>query len=253
MENHDFDHGILDDVQHRPWPMPGAPWVLTQTWHDLLFAHWPVDKVALAAKIPAGLELDLYDGEAWVGIVPFRMTNVSPRGVPSLPGVSAFAELNVRTYVRLGGKPGVYFFSLDAASALAVATARAMFHLPYYNASIEIEQQDGGIRYRSRRADADRSQAELTASYRPIGPVFHPVEGTLEHFLTERYCLYTTDKDAHPLRVDVHHPRWPLQAAEATLERNTMADAVGIRLSARTPLVHFARRQDVVTWMPVRA
>jgi uncharacterized protein len=253
MENHDFDHGILDDVRHRPWPMPDAPWVLTQTWHDLLFAHWPVDKVGLAAKIPAALELDLYDGEAWVGIVPFRMTNVAPRGVPSLPGVSAFPELNVRTYVRLAGRPGVYFFSLDAASALAVATARAMFHLPYYQASIEIEAQDGGVHYRSRRTDADRSQAELTASYRPIGPVFHPVEGTLEYFLTERYCLYTTDAGAHPLRVDVHHPRWPLQPADATFERNTMTDAVGIRLSSRAPLVHFARRQDVVAWMPVRA
>ena len=253
MENHDFDRRILDAVDHRPWPMPDAPWVLTQTWHDLLFAHWPVDKVALAAKIPSSLELDLYDGEAWVGIVPFHMSNVAPRGVPSIPGVSAFPELNVRTYVRLGGKPGVYFFSLDAGSAMAVATARTMFRLPYFNASIEVEQQpDGGIRYRSRRTDADRSQAELVASYRPTGPMFHPAEGTLEYFLTERYCLYTTDKGSHPLRVDIHHARWPLQTAAATVERNTMADAVGIQLGSRSPLLHFARRQDAVAWLPAR-
>jgi uncharacterized protein YqjF (DUF2071 family) len=252
MQNHDFDPGILDAVDHRPWPMPEAPWVLTQTWHDLLFAHWPVDKVALASKIPASLELDLYDGEAWVAIVPFHMTNVAPRGVPSMPGVSAFPELNVRTYVRVGDRPGVYFFSLDAGSALAVAMARTMFHLPYYLASIEREEQDGGIRYRSRRTVEQGSEAELLVSYRPAGPVFHPAEGSLEYFLTERYCLYTTDKTAHPLRVDVHHPRWRLQTAEATFERNTMADAVGIRLAARAPLLHFARRQDVVAWLPAR-
>ena len=253
MQNHDFDRGILDEVGHRPWPMPGAPWVMTQSWHDLLFAHWPVDKVALASKIPSSLELDLHDGEAWVGIVPFRMTNVSPRGVPSMPGVSAFPELNVRTYVRAGGRPGVYFFSLDAGNAIAVAAARTMFHLPYYLASIEIEEQGGGFRYRSRRTSEHGTEAELLVTYQPAGPVFHPAEGTLEYFLTERYCLYTVDRTSHPLRVDVHHPRWALQPAEATFERNTMADAVGIRLAARAPLVHFARRQDAVAWLPASA
>jgi uncharacterized protein len=252
MENHDFDRSMLDVVHHRPWPMPESPWLLTQTWSDLLFAHWPVDKVALASKIPASLKLDLYDGEAWVGIVPFRMTNVAPRGVPSMPGVSAFLELNVRTYVRDDGKPGVYFFSLDAASLLAVTTARAMFHLPYYHAKMGVEQQDGGIRYRSRRLDERRTTAELTVSYQPTGPLFQPGDGTLEYFLTERYCLYTIDAESHPLRVDVHHAPWSLQVAEATFERNTMAEAVGIRLPARAPLLHFARRQDVVAWLPAR-
>ena len=248
-----FDRTILDDVAHRPWPMPDAPWVMTQSWHDLLFAHWPVDKVALGSKIPSSLELDLHDGEAWLGIVPFRMTNVSPRGVPSLPGVSAFPELNVRTYVRVAGKPGVYFFSLDAGNAIAVAAARMMFHLPYYLASIEIEEQGGGFRYRCHRSSERGTEAELLVTYRSAGAVFHPVEGTLEYFLTERYCLFTVDKASRPLRVDVHHPRWALQVAEATFERNTMADAVGIRLAARAPLVHFARRQDVVAWLPARA
>ncbi|MCU1386410.1 MAG: hypothetical protein JWL71_5107, partial [Acidobacteria bacterium] len=110
--NHDFDDTILADTAHRPWPLPGRPWIMTQTWHDLLFAHWRVDVDELAALIPSGLELDLFSGEAWAGVVPFHMTNVAPRGVPSLPWVSAFAELNVRTYVRVGDKPGVYFFSL---------------------------------------------------------------------------------------------------------------------------------------------
>lgn len=252
MKNHDFDRGILDIVDHRPWPMPEAPWIMTQTWHDLLFAHWPVDKVGLAAKIPPPLELDLYGGEAWLGVVPFHMTNVAPRGVPSLPGVSAFPELNVRTYVRAGGRAGVYFFSLDAGNVLAVAAARAMFHLPYYQASIEVEPQGEGIRYRSRRSRVHGSGAELAVSYRPSGPASQPREGTLEYFLTERYCLYTVDKDGHALRLDIHHPPWPLQPAEASIQVNTMADAVGIRLPSHAPVLNFSRRQDAVAWPLVR-
>jgi uncharacterized protein YqjF (DUF2071 family) len=247
MKNHDFDRGILDRVDHRPWPMPAAPWLMRQTWHDLLFAHWPVDKAALAAKLPSSLTLDLYDGEAWLAVVPFHMTNVAPHGVPSLPGMSAFPELNVRTYVRVGDQPGVYFFSLDAANALAVVTARTMFHLPYYQASIRVEAQDGGFRYRSRRSGLGNSAA-LDVVYRPDGPVSHARAGTLEYFLTERYCLYTVGKGGHALRLEIHHPPWPLQPAEASIQVNTMADAVGIRLPSRAPLLHFSRRLDVVAW-----
>src|SRR5262245_64711331 len=141
----DFDHGILEQVSHRPWPLPEPPWIMTQTWNDLLFAHWRVDTAQLASMVPAPLELDTFEGEAWIGIVPFHMTNVSPRGVPALPYVSAFPELNVRTYVRVGDKPGVYFFSLDAGNALAVGAARALFGLPYHTAAIDVRETDGAI------------------------------------------------------------------------------------------------------------
>ena len=153
MQN-DFDYGIFEKTDHRPWPMPASPWVMTQTWHDLLFAHWPVDVASLGAKIPAGLELDLFEGQAWLGVVPFRMTNVAPRAVPALPWVSAFPEVNVRTYVRAGGRAGVYFFSLDAASPVAVWIARTLLHLPYYSASMQCETRDGWIHYSSRRTSA---------------------------------------------------------------------------------------------------
>src|ERR687892_361778 len=128
---------VLAATAHRPWPMPDGPWIMTQTWNDLLFAHWPVDANDLRQRVPAGLDLDLFEGQAYVGVVPFHMTNVAPRGVPAIPWVSAFPELNVRTYVRIGAKPGVYFFSLDAGNPVAVAVARAMFNLPYYPATIE--------------------------------------------------------------------------------------------------------------------
>jgi hypothetical protein len=245
---HDFNRAILDEVGHRPWPMPGSPWIMTQTWNDLLFAHWPVDKRTLAEKIPPGIELDLHDGQAWLGIVPFHMTNVAPRGVPALPWVSEFPELNVRTYVRVGDKAGVFFFSLDASSALAVGAARTLFHLPYFTASMKVEVHGAEIRYRSRRTSSGASAAELLMSYKPAGPVFNAREGSLEFFLTERYCLFTTNGDGDVLTVDIHHPRWPLQPAEAAIEVNTMADAAGIHLPSKAPLLHFSKRQDMVAW-----
>jgi uncharacterized protein len=252
MDNHDFNDRILEQVEHRPWPMPESPWIMTQTWHDLLFAHWPVDKVRLASRVPKPLELELYEGEAWLGIVPFRMTNVAPRGVPSLPWVSAFPELNVRTYVRAGDKPGVYFFSLDAGNPLAVAAARTLFHLPYFTATMDIERGGGQVSYRSRRSGSIAVPAELVASYAPTGPAVNAKAGTLEYFLTERYCLYTVDDHAGALRLDIHHPPWPLQPAEAVFQVNTMADAAGLRLPSRAPLLHFAQRQDTVAWAPQR-
>ena len=130
MTDHDFDTSIVQQTNHRPWAMPDAPWFMTQTWHDLLFAHWPVDPDPIRARLPHTFELDLFDAQAWIGVVPFHMTNVAPRGVPSMPWLSAFPELNVRTYVQVGGRPGVYFFSLDAGSRLAVRAARALLNLP---------------------------------------------------------------------------------------------------------------------------
>jgi hypothetical protein len=249
----DFPHAILDDVAHRPWPLPEGPWLMTQSWHDLLFAHWPVDARDLKEKLPAGLELDTFDNQAWLGIVPFHMTNVSPRGVPPVPFVSAFVELNVRTYVTRHGKPGVYFFSLDANSSLAVMAARALFHLPYFRATMSIDRPDGPFVYTSVRGTKAQGMAEFAATYWPIGSVVRPKPGTLEYFLTERYCLYTVDAACRAKRLEIHHRPWPLQAAEATIAVNTMADAAGIRLPPVAPLLHFSRRQDSVAWAPRNA
>ena len=243
----DFNYQILNETSHRPWPMPESPWIMTQTWHDLLFAHWPVDSTMLRRLVPGAFDLDVHEGQAWVGIVPFHMSNVAPRGVPALPWVSAFPELNVRTYVRVGGRGGVYFFSLDAANPLAVHVARALARLPYFTAEMKVEDANGWIEYFSRRKPG-AGKAELVASYRPLGPPQPPVLGTLEHFLTERYCLFTTDRSSRPYSLDIHHPPWPLQPAEAEVQMNTMAEAAGIRLPDAAPLLHFARRQDMVGW-----
>lgn len=226
--------------------MPNEPWIMTQTWHDLLFAHWRIDAEMLRARVPRALELDLYAEDAWVGIVPFHMTNVAPRAVPSIPWVSAFPELNVRTYVRVDDKPGVYFFSLDAGNPLAVGAARALFHLPYHTADMTVDVTGNRVKYRSeRRSD---SRAVFEAEYRPRGAAAPPAAGSLEEFLTERYCLYAVDSNDGVHRLEIHHPPWPLQPAEAHIATNGMAEAAGLRLPPASPLLHFAKRQDMVAW-----
>ncbi len=243
---------VLQEVAHRPWPLPAGPWVMAQTWHDLLFAHWPVDLGALRLLLPPQLQIDTCKGQAWLGVVPFRMTGVRLRGMPALPWLSAFPELNVRTYVTCGGKPGVWFFSLDAGNSLAVAIARAWFHLPYFRARMSCIEMAGWIQYQGERTHRGALSGLLTGRYRPISEVFSARRETLEYFLTERYCLYTTDGRGRIIRGEIHHPPWLLQEAEAEFTRNTIAEASGVKLPARRPLLHFARRQDVIVWQPKR-
>ena len=248
--NHDFNDAILDEAAHRPWPMPTRPWVMTQTWHMLLFAHWRMDPAALRARVPPEFDLDVFDGAAWIGVVPFYMTNVAPRLTPSIPGVSAFPELNVRTYVTAAGKPGVYFFSLDAGSTLAVRAARMLLNLPYFDAKMTAEASDRSVRYSSTRDPSSGRAATFEGTYRPLGEPAPPNPGTLEYFLTERYCLYALDHGARPYRLQIHHPPWPLQSAEAEIAVNTMLNPLELRLPQEPPLLHYSRRQDMVAWMP---
>ena len=231
--------------------MPAGPWIMAQSWHDLLFAHWPVDAAALRAIIPARLEIDTYNGRAWLGIVPFRMSSVRLRWTPALPWFSAFPELNVRTYVTAEDKPGVWFFSLDAGNPLAVMAARHTFHLPYFRAGMACNEIDGWIQYRSERTHRGASAAAFTAKYKGNGEAFVPQRGTLEYFLTERYCLYAAHR-GRIYRGEIHHPPWRLQSAQADLEGNSMAEAAGMALPLIPPLLHFALRQDMVAWAPRR-
>jgi len=242
----------LHDIAHRPWPLPAGPWVMAQSWHDLLFAHWPVALAVLRPLIPLQLQIDISDGQAWLAVVPFRMTGVRLRGTPAVPWLSAFPELNVRTYVTDGKKPGVWFFSLDAGNPLAVAIARAWFHLPYFRARMLCREQDGWIHYESERTHRGAPTGLLKGRYRPVGEPFAPQRGTLEHFLTERYCLYTADRRGRIIRGEIHHSHWPLQVAEAEFAENSMAEAAGVALPAQKPLLHFSKRQDVVVWRPQR-
>jgi uncharacterized protein YqjF (DUF2071 family) len=224
---------------------------MRQRWEDLLFAHWPCSPGALRPVVPEALEIDTYDGTGWLGVVPFRMSGVRPRGLPPIPAAHAFPELNVRTYVRHGGKAGVWFFSLDAASSFAVAVARLWYHLPYFRADMRVAARGDAVRYSSARTHAGAGEATFDAQYGPTGPVERAAPGTLAHWLTERYCLYASG-GGRLWRGDIHHAPWPLQPAHATISLNTMAHAAGIHLPDTAPLLHFARRLDVRVWAPGR-
>jgi uncharacterized protein YqjF (DUF2071 family) len=241
---------VVAETEHRPWPMPTQRWTMAQTWRDLLFAHWPVDERSLRALLPEPLTLDTFDGTAWLGITPFEISGLRLRGTTPLPRLSRFPELNVRTYVSYGGKPGIWFFSLDAGSAAAVAGARRTYRLPYHHADMTITRSGRRIQYTSVRTASDGPPAALRAEYGPTGHPKAAVAGTLEHWLAERYCLYTIDERQRLMRAEIHHPPWPLQPAIATFDANTMPPA-GVDLAAHDPLLHFARRQDVVIW-PLR-
>lgn len=220
---------------------------MAQTWHDLLFAHWPVDPAVLRPLVPPRLPLDLFQGRCWVGVVPFWMSHIHARFVPPLPGLSRFPELNVRTYVTLEGKPGVYFFSLDAANLPAVWAARTFYRLPYFYARMSAAVQGDWVTYESSRV---QETAEFRGRYRPTGPAKLRAPGSLEHWLSERYCLYTVADDG-VYRAEIHHEQWPLQDAEADLHTNTVAAAAGIPPLQGTPLLHFSRRLEVLIW-PLR-
>jgi len=230
-------------------------------WRNLLFAHWPVPRELLRPLVPSALEIDAFEGEAWIGIVPFGMAGVRIRRLPSVPGTTTFPELNVRTYVlprhdNAAGerKPGVWFFSLDAASRLVVRVARRWYGLPYFVARMRIDAPPvvapaTPVRYTSERTHAHASPAALDVVYAPVGPPVRSHANTLEHFLTERYFLFA--QSAGVLRAAaVKHVPWPLQPAAADFRSNTMTAPLGISLPDTPPLLHYAARLDVLAWHP---
>lgn len=238
----------LSVTAHRPWPLPRGPWIVGQTWTELLFAHWRLPPSRLAPLLPYGLELDTFEGWGWLAVTPLRMSAVRIRGLPFCPpGLTSFLELNVRTCVRLGDRPGVYFFSLDASSRLAVGAARWMYRLPYFTAWMSATLRKDAIELVSHRRDRRGRAADLTIRYRATGAPFVSAPGTLEHFLTERYRLYTSDGRGRLFHADIHHAPWSLREAEARIERNTMAPS-GIDLGPAPDLLHCGARQDVVAW-----
>ena len=235
-------------TDHRPWPPPERPWVMAQTWHDLLFAHWPVAPAALEGLVPAGVDLDTFEGRAYVGVVPFRMSRIHLRGLPALPGLSAFPEINLRTYVTRGDRPGVAFLSLDATNPVAVWSARRFFHLPYFRARISCRNEGERVAYESLRTHRGFPAVGFSGGYGPVGPPAEPRRGSLEHWLTERYCLYTKGARGRLAVGEILHDPWPLQPAEARLQRNDLCDPFGLVLGTNPALLHFARRLEVRLW-----
>jgi uncharacterized protein YqjF (DUF2071 family) len=242
-------HDTIDRIS--PTLEPDQMVVMHQNWHHLLFLHWEIPPEALQALVPPQLTIDTYQGQAYVALVPFTITGVRTVLTPPLPWISSFHEVNVRTYVHHEGRnPGVWFFSLDAASALAVAAARAMYHLPYFDADMSLHAGDGAfpeITFDSKRTD-HRGQLPANAHvrYQPGEGAVQPAQlGSLEHFLVERYILYAQD-DRHTLyRARVHHQPYPVQCVELLGLEETLVWAAGIRRPESAPLQHYAREVNV--------
>ena len=244
---------FLIRTAHRPRPLPSGPWRMTQRWNDLLFAHWPVSTVAIGALLPEGLEVDTFQGSAWLGVVPFWLDRIKVRGVPPIPGARSFPDLNLRTYVRdqRTGTPGVFFFSLDASNLLAVVAAHAFYHLPCHWAEMRLEQRsEREFSFYSRRRFSSKPVI-FKARYRGLGPTHKLAEGrlgTLEYFLMERSCLFTRNRLGQAERANLHHVPWPLEEAEAEIERNDLAASIGIQLPDQDPVLHYSRRLAVYVW-----
>lgn len=235
------------DTSHRPWPLPNLPWTMRQNWCDLLFIHYPIRYDVLRKLVPDCLPLDSYDGTYWIGVVPFRMSGVRLRGVPAVPGTSQFPELNVRTYVTIDGKPGVYFFSLDASNLLAVKSARTLYHLPYSYAQMSIRTTPSYVSFQATRRA--HQEVVFAANYKPISAPFQATPGSFEQWMSERYCFYTINKSGLPLRCDILHEPWTLQKAAATIATNTMLTEQGIDIERDVqPILHFAKKIEVRAW-----
>lgn len=242
----------LQTTEHRPYPLPAGQWRQRQRWRDLLFAHWPIPADDMQRLLPPGLVVDSWDGSAWAGIVPFWMDEVQVRYAGQrtigFPTVKTFPELNLRTYVRSRktGLAGVYFFSLDCASWLAVLGARTLFHLPYFPAAMQRTPTGAATNYSSRRLFT-RQSVRVELEYQPIGPALAHQTGSIEQFLTERYCLFTRSR-GRLLVGHIHHAPWTLQPAEAEFRVNELPAAHGLSLPRRAPLLHYSRELRVAIW-----
>jgi uncharacterized protein len=229
-------------IRQRP---PGSP-LMYQSWDKLLFMHWQVPAQSLRPLIPDSLSIDTFEGRAWVAISPFTVRDARPIFTPPLPWVSDFHEINVRTYVHLGGVPGVWFFSLDANSLVAVLGARAFFRLPYHVAKIMMRQEGETIHYQSVR-EVDSASVEFQASWQVQEEIGQAEPDTLEFFFVERYCLYTT-AGTSLYRCRIHHRPWRLRNAHLSALLSTMIAAQGLSEPTEKPLLHYSESLDVEIW-----
>lgn len=254
-------------IRTRPSGVP----IMHQNWGKLLFMHWPIEAEVLRPLIPSQLSIDTFDGKAWIGVVPFTMWGIRASCLPPIPGASAFRELNVRTYVHHDGVPGVWFFSLDAANSLAVWGARTFYHLPYFNAEMFLRQEGNAVTYSSARTDdqtyaqfferdvegfsadfgSDQFQnlppAKLNMSWKIGEPLPESKPGSIEFFLTERYCLYAWHR-RELVRSRIWHKPWPLRTATVDACESTMIESLGIPQPQGAALLHYADSIAVDIW-----
>lgn len=252
---------LLYSVEHRPWLPPDGPWLLSQRWNDVLFAHFAMEPATLRRLVPEALTLELYDGAAWLTLTPSCASHVRPSGIPALPGFSFYPQVNVRTYVTVGDKPGLYNFSVDAANLSAVWFARMFFHMQYWHSKIKVSgapipgtKAGATVHFRAGRLHgpaAHNGAAKLDVAYAADGEAEVARAGSLDHFLTERYCVYSWHS-RKIYRAELHHQPWPLQRASAEIRTNSIAEPLGIALPQQPDLCHFSRALKTLAWAPER-
>lgn len=240
---------ILGIHEHRPFPLPQSPWIMQQGWKDLLFIHYKIPYDIVRNLVPQELELDTYQGEAWISISPFKMRNVRMRWLPPIPTTYNFLELNLRTYVKLNGKPGIHFFSLDASSTLSVLGARASF-IPYFRADMSVKDEDG-FRFTSKRKGKNKTPAILDVAYQPVSAPYVSKKGSLEEWLVERYCLFQKAFKGKFIEIEIHHVPWALQRVDANITTNSLTEPFGFTIPEQEPLLHYSKYQLVLVW-PLR-
>lgn len=238
-------HPALQHTEHRPWTVPSGPWTWRQRWEHLLFAHWAVPADLLRPHLPERVEVQEFDGTAWLAVVPFVLSKLALRFLPPVPGLNTFPELNLRTYVEVDGVPGVWFFSLDASNPLAVWAANTVFKLPYHRARMTARFEAGEVEFSSERR---RGGVGCDVTYRPVGPVTAAPSGSVEAWLTERYCVYASSPAGRLTRTEVHHERWPLQRAEAGFRHLDLGRPFGFEFDREPDLLHYSSGVPVVLW-----
>lgn len=235
-------------IRHRP----EGKHVMQQTWDKLLFMHWAVAEADIRPLVPSGLEIDKYEGTAWIGVTPFTMPEIRPPGLPAPPLLGHSHEINVRTYVHRDGIPGVWFLSLDASNPMAVIGARLGFSLPYFIARMSLEEQDRTIRFQSRRTHLGAPKAEFEAEWRREDALPDVQPGSRDFFLIERYCLYAA-RGNRLYRARIHHEPWPLCRVSRLTYTSSMLEAQGLSASSNPPLLHGQIAPlDVQIWAPER-
>lgn len=239
---------LIKQIAHRPYPLTSKNWIMRQSWRDLLFIHWPVPLEEIRKHVPSSLHIDTFDGSAWLSIVIFEMKGIYIRGLPPFSILPPFPEINVRTYVHHNGKPGVYFMSLDVNDWMSYTVAKRWLHLPYQPANISIQKDENTYHYSSNRAKQSNSSITSMGSYTPSQKVFFPINGTLEHWLTERYCFFSESKKGVMYCCEIHHLPWPLQNAEFSIKKNTLIDPFQIDLASVGPISYFSNGVDSLIW-----
>ncbi|MBS4202106.1 DUF2071 domain-containing protein [Bacillus sp. FJAT-49732] len=239
---------VLQETNHRPYPIPSKKWIMRQKWSNVFFMHWPIQPELLQPYIPSSIEVDTYDGFAWLGVIIFNIDGIYLRGFPPVSFRPAFPEINLRTYVKCDNKPGIYFLSLDVDDWTSYTLAKRWLNVPYHPAKISIQKNVDTFHYESLRMGSSNTPIVCKGSFTPQSNIFHPNSDTIDHWLSERYCFFSNDQRSNMYCLDIHHHPWPLQKADAVIKKNDLFKPFSFHLEDEKPILHFSQGVEALIW-----